>query len=96
MAALLCQADQSEKETNFLLELAKQNDFIKGIVGWIDLQHENIKERLSYYKQFRLVKGFRHILQGERDRRFMLKPEFMRGIGALKEFGFTYDILIFP
>ncbi|HMK26047.1 MAG TPA: amidohydrolase family protein [Chitinophagaceae bacterium] len=90
------QADQSEKETNFLLELAKQNDFIKGIVGWIDLQHENIKERLSYYKQFRLVKGFRHILQGERDRTFMLKPEFMRGIGALKEFGFTYDILIFP
>ena len=90
------QADQSEKETNFLLELAKQNDFIKGIVGWIDLQHEDIKERLSYYKQFRLVKGFRHILQGERDRRFMLKPEFMRGIGALKEFGFTYDILIFP
>jgi L-fuconolactonase len=59
------QADQSEKETDFLLHLASKNSFIKGVVGWIDLCAENIDERLDYYSQFSLLKGFRHILQAE-------------------------------
>ena len=90
------QVDQSEKETEFLLGLANKNDFIKGVVGWIDLQSENIEERLAYYKQFEKLKGFRHILQGEKDRAYMLKPAFTRGIRALQQFNYTYDILIFP
>ena len=90
------QADQSETETNFLLDLADKNEFIKGVVGWVDLRAENIEERLAHYKQFKKLKGFRHILQGEKDRGFMLQPEFIRGIKALQQFNFTYDILIFP
>jgi L-fuconolactonase len=90
------QADQSEKETGFLLGLAAKNDFIKGVVGWVDLHTENIEERLEYYKQFKKLKGFRHILQGEKDRAYMLRSEFARGIKALQRFNYTYDILIFP
>jgi L-fuconolactonase len=93
---VVVQADQSENETKFLLDLATKNDFIKGVVGWVDLQSENTKERLSYYKSFKKLKGFRHILQGEKDRAYMLKPEFTRGINALAQFKYTYDILIFP
>ena len=89
------QADQSEEQNEFLLAQAQGNDFIKGIVGWVDLRAENISERLAYYKQFDIIKGFRHVLQGEADRALMLKPEFLRGVAALKEFDFTYDILIF-
>jgi L-fuconolactonase len=89
------QADQSEKETDFLIELANKNDFIKGVVGWVDLRAANIKDRLAVYKQHSIVKGFRHILQGE-DPEYMLQPDFIRGIVALKEFGFTYDLLIYP
>ncbi|MEO8174003.1 MAG: amidohydrolase family protein [Sediminibacterium sp.] len=92
---VVVQVDQSEKETDFLIELAGTNPFIKAVVGWIDLRAENIKERLAHYQQHSIVKGFRHILQGE-DPAFMLQPDFLRGIAALKEFGFTYDILIFP
>ena len=93
---VLVQVDQSEKETHSLLELANKNAFIKGVVGWIDLQSVNIEERLAYYTAFEKLKGFRHILQGEKDRAFMLKSEFIRGISALKELNYTYDILIFP
>lgn len=89
------QADQTETETNFLLSLQKANNFIKGIVGWVDLRAANIKERLAYYKQFSAIKGFRHILQGEAPE-FMVQQNFLNGIAALKEFDFTYDILIFP
>ncbi|EHQ27771.1 amidohydrolase family protein [Mucilaginibacter paludis] len=90
------QADQSETQNDFLLSLADNNDFIRGIVGWVDLRAENIADRLEYYSQFKLMKGFRHVLQGEEDRALMLKPQFMNGIGKLKDYGFTYDILIFP
>jgi L-fuconolactonase len=93
---IVVQADQSETETNFQLANAAAHDFIKGVVGWIDLQAPNITERLAYYKQFGKLKGFRHILQGEADRAHMLQPAFKHGISQLQQFGFTYDILIFP
>jgi L-fuconolactonase len=93
--SVLVQSDQSEKENEFQLTNAKQNDFIKGVVGWVDLQANDIEERLAYYSSFKKMKGFRHVLQGEADRSFMLGPQFMDGLGKLEKFGFTYDILIY-
>lgn len=90
------QAGQSEAENEFLLSLANNNLYIKGIVGWVDLRSDNIQERLEYYSKFSIIKGFRHVLQGEADRGLMLNKSFMRGIAALQQFDFTYDILIYP
>lgn len=90
------QADQSVAETDFLIQLAQDNDFIKGVVGWVNLQAGDINEKLGHYKQFPMVKGFRHILQGEEDRALMLKQSFKNGIASLQRHGFTYDILVFP
>ena len=88
------QADQSEEETLFLKELSLTHGFIKGVVGWVDLQAENIEERLQYFSQFRSIKGFRHIAQGEPDD-FLLGEKIQRGVKALKAFDYTYDILIY-
>lgn len=89
------QSDQSEADNAFLIELASMHPFIKGVVGWVDLQAENIEETLKFYSQYKIVKGYRHVLQGETNRALMLEPAFKRGIGLLKQFGFTYDLLIF-
>jgi L-fuconolactonase len=89
------QADQSEKETHFLLDLADKNDFIKGVVGWVDLKGDNLEKQLDYFNQFPKLKGFRHILQGEKPE-FMLNPKFTEGVHLLGKKGFTYDILVFP
>jgi L-fuconolactonase len=88
------QADQSENETTFLFELAKKNPEIKGIVAWVDLQNENVEKRLLYYSQSPIIKGFRHILQAEPEG-FMKSKKFLSGVKLLKEFNFTYDILIY-
>ncbi|WP_276369315.1 amidohydrolase family protein [Chryseolinea sp. H1M3-3] len=93
---VLVQTDQSKEENIFLLANALQHDFIKGVVGWIDLQARDVTDHLAYYKEFKKLKGFRHILQGEEQRDFMLRPDFKRGIGKLKEHGYTYDILVYP
>lgn len=90
------QADQSEDETEFLVSLAKNNAFIKGVVGWVNLQSEDIEERCEHFRRFSKIKGFRHILQGEEKRDLMLGDRFRRGIRALGRHGFTYDILIYP
>jgi L-fuconolactonase len=93
---VLVQSDQSERENIFQLTNAGKFDFIKGVVGWADLQSAGVEECLAYYSGFEKMKGFRHVLQGEKDRALMLKPAFKRGIGLLNKYGFTYDILIYP
>ena len=90
------QADQSERETFFLLDLAAQHSAIVGVVGWVDLRSHNLPERLEHFSHFEKLRGFRHIVQAEPDDQFLLREDFKRGIAALQKFGFTYDILIYP
>ena len=89
------QADSSEKETEFLLNLAERNSFIKGVVGWLDLCSDTIEGRLEYFSKFEKLKGLRHIVQSEQ-KGFMLRADFQRGISALEKYKLTYDILIYP
>jgi L-fuconolactonase len=89
------QSEQTIEETNFLIGLAKKNDWIKAVIGWEDLRSEDLETRLSFWKQFPILKGFRHILQAE-EPDFMLSKEFVRGIECLQKFGYCYEILIYP
>jgi L-fuconolactonase len=95
-ASIAVQADQSERETLFLLECAAHCPEIAGVVGWVDLRAPNLRERLTFFSQFKKLRGFRHIVQAEPDERFLLRDDFCRGVHCLREFGFTYDILIYP
>jgi len=90
------QADQSEAENEFLLSFADQHEFIRGVVGWLDLQANDLEEKLSRYTHRTKLKGFRHVLQGEKQRDFMLRSAFRNGIATIGRFNYTYDILIFP
>jgi len=92
-ACIAVQADQSEEESDFLLDLANKNDFIKGVVGWIDLCAENVEDRLAYFAENQKFKGVRHIVQAEPDD-FLLRKDFHNGISKLNQFNLTYDILI--
>ncbi|AXP80029.1 Amidohydrolase [Mariniflexile rhizosphaerae] len=90
------EADQTPAETNFLLSLAAENDFIKGVVGWVDLRANDIEAKLEAYTGKEKLKGFRHVVQGEPDHNFLLRSNFLRGISSLEKHNYTYDILIFP
>ena len=89
------QARQTEEETQFLLKLAQQNKFIKGVVGWVDLSNNNVPDRLEILSKNKTLKGIRHIVQSEIDD-FMLRKDFQNGISALRQFNLTFDILIYP
>lgn len=89
------QARQSLDETRWLLDLAGENDFIRGVVGWVDLVSADVGGELERFAANPKLKSVRHVIQGEADDGFILRADFNRGIRELKGFGLVYDILIF-
>ena len=93
-AVISVQARQILEETDFLLEQANANDFIKGVVGWVPLANANITEVLDRYKSADKLKAVRHVVQGEPDD-YLDGEALNRGIQALQAQGLVYDVLIF-
>jgi L-fuconolactonase len=90
------QARQSLAESRWLLELAKAASMIRGVVGWVDLCSPNVAQELKEFAEHPKFVGVRHVVQDEPDDQFMLREDFQRGIAALRRFGLTYDLLVFP
>jgi L-fucono-1,5-lactonase len=90
------QARQNLEETRWLLELTEEHSFIKGVVGWVDLCSEGLREQLKTFTKHSKLVGVRHVLQDEPDDNFMLRPDFRRGLAQLRRFHLTYDLLLYP
>lgn len=94
--SVVVQARQSLEETEWLLGLAERYDFLKGVVGWVDLQSPEVRSQLGKYSSSPHLLGVRHVVHDEPDDRFMLRKEFLRGIEQLEDFELSYDLLLFP
>ena len=90
------QARQVQRETDFLLELADQYDFVRGVVGWLDMRADDIEAQLERFAGRPGLSGLRHIVHDEADDRFMLGGNFLRGLAALKQYDLRYDLLLYP
>jgi len=88
------QAREKETETDFLLELAKHDSSIRGVVGWIDLCAENVEGRLEGYSGETLLKGHRMLVHDRLDPNFADSKPHLRGVSLLQKFGLTYDLLL--
>jgi L-fuconolactonase len=89
------QTRQTLEETRWLLELAGRFEKILGVVGWVDLCSPEVRSQLKALAGNRKLIGVRHIVQSEPDDRFLMRPDFMRGISVLEEFDLAYDVLIY-
>jgi len=93
--AVSVQARQTVEETRWLLDFASRNSFIRGVVGWAPLIDPKVTGIIEGFARNPKLRGMRHVLQGEKDDRYMLRDDFNNGIRALHHFGLVYDILIF-
>jgi L-fuconolactonase len=93
--AISVQARQTLDETNWLLNLADEHDFLKGVVGWVPLANASAVRILDSLADRSKLKGIRHIVQAEPDERFILREDFNAGVRLLAEYGLAYDILIY-
>ncbi len=90
------QARQSIQESHWLLGLAEKTDFIKGVVGWVDLRSEHVVNDLTDLAQHKKFVGVRHVVQDEPDPQFLLGEAFVSGLKHLHNWGLTYDLLLYP
>jgi L-fuconolactonase len=92
-ATVAVQARQSLEETHWLLDLARENDWIVGVVGWVPLIDPAIEETLQQLAANPKLKGVRHVLQGEPDA-YMAREDFNAGVDLLRSHHLTYDLLV--
>ncbi len=89
------QAAGTEAETSFLLELGDAHDFIVGVVGWINLLRERVRDRIDLWAQHPKLVGIRHIAQSESDPRWLARPEVQAAVGQLARHRLSYDLLVY-
>ena len=94
-AAVAVQARCTVEETDWLLQLADENDSVAGVVGWLDLKSDGLESQLKQYVDNPHFLGLREILQGQ-EPEFMLDEKFIAGLKTLAKYDVAYDILVFP
>lgn len=98
MVFIQCEADfgQYMEEAEWVIRLAREEDpRIQGIVPWAPLeQGEAVRSALARLAQNPLIKGIRRIIQFEPDPEFCLRPDFVRGVQALPDYGLHFEICI--
>jgi len=93
--SIAVQARQNLEETEWLLKLAEENEFIKGVVGWVDLRSNQLESQLERFCKRKKFVGVRHVVQDEPDNQFVVGEDFLDGISLLSKYNLTYDILVF-
>lgn len=90
---ILVQAAPTTAETDYLLELATQNDFIAGVVGWLDLESPTFREDFARYRQNPRFVGLRPMIQDLPDDAWITRPAVLRSLGVIAEADFPFDFL---
>jgi L-fuconolactonase len=90
---VLVQTISSVDETREFLDIAAANDFVDGVVGWVDLTSPDLVGTLASLVSDLLV-GIRHQVHDEPDPRWLLRDDVQRGIAAVGQAGLVYDLLV--
>jgi L-fucono-1,5-lactonase len=93
---VLVQAAPTIAETEYLLSLADQAPFIKGVVGWVDFEAKDASQQIERLSKHRALVGIRPMIQDIPDDAWMLKPELTPAFSALEHQSLTFDALTLP
>lgn len=93
---VVVQAAATVAETEFLIGLAEKTNFIKGLVGWVDLTDADTPQTLDRLMQSTAFKGVRPMLQDIEDTKWISQPKVMANLAALAERGLRLDALVQP
>jgi L-fuconolactonase len=94
--SVVVQANVVLEETRWLLELTGQHDFIRGVVGWVDLTDVRVGATLDELQQHPKFKGVRHLVHDEPDVNWLVRDDVLRGLGELARRGIPFDLLLRP
>ncbi len=63
---VLVQAAQTEAETEFLLGIAAETEFVSGVVGWLEMDDDGFPGRLDHFRRHPKFVSVRPMLQRPR------------------------------
>ena len=92
---IFVQTQHSVDENDWVLNLAEQNEFIAGVVGWVDLASDQCEEQIVKFNEHPKFVGVRHITQDESDNDFIIRDDIVRGLRVLEKHGVPFDLLFF-
>lgn len=95
-ATIIVQAAPTVAETDYLLQIAEKTGWVAGVVGWLDLQDEDIADAVAIKTSSPFYVGVRPMLQDMVDRKWILRPELGHGLDAIEQAGLVFDALIRP
>tara|TARA_B100000700_G_scaffold326408_1_gene437873 strand:+ start:1360 stop:2205 length:846 start_codon:yes stop_codon:yes gene_type:complete len=93
---VVVQAVSSPDEAYWLLDLAERNDFIAGIIGWVDLTDPKVGYILDKLQESQYFKGVRHIWENEPDAAWIVNSGAVNGLQELVRRNLTFDFLAKP
>ena len=88
------QADDNIEETEFLLSLADQHSWIRGVVGWVDLERTDAPTQIQKLAENPKFVGIRPMIQDISDIEWMMRPELAPGLEMLCKLDLTFEALI--
>jgi L-fuconolactonase len=92
---ILVQAAQTVAETDYLLELAAQNSFIAGVVGWLDMESVDFARQFDLYRKNPKFIGLRPMLQDIRDPAWIVRPQVLKSLQLIADADFPFEFLTY-
>lgn len=92
---ILVQAAQTVAETDYLLELAAQNNFIAGVVGWLDLESLDFPRQFEFYRKNPRFIGLRPMLQDISDPAWIVRPQVLKSLQLIADADFPFEFLTY-
>jgi L-fuconolactonase len=95
-ATILVQAAATVDETRFMLELARDNAFIAGVVGWVDFESDTVADTIAELAANPLLVGLRPMIQDIPDPEWMLDTSLATAFESMLDHGLVFDALVLP
>ena len=95
-STVLVQAAPTVAETLFMLELARDNPFIAGVVGWVDFESSMAPDTIATLAEDSRLVGLRPMIQDIPDAAWMLKPALAPAIETMIDHDLVFDALVLP
>lgn len=93
---VLVQAAPTVAETGYMLSLADQAAFIKGVVGWVDFEAAEAPAQIATLAAHPAFVGLRPMIQDIEDPDWMLGDALTPAFDALQSQDLTFDALTLP
>lgn len=95
---VIVQAMDSYADTDYMLDVAANFDWVAGVVGWVPLHDPaEAARKLEEYSSNPYFKGMRHLIHEESNPDWVLQKQVIESLKLLAAKGLTFDVVaVFP